>query len=95
MKQYLSKSGYTIGTLAASFTHKRKAKQNKIEELSELIEQPIEIVSRFANASVEVRRQAFIDMRQGLLDSILEEDRAANRDSNRKDYIECLIVIRN
>lgn len=64
MKQYLSKSGYTIGTLASAFTHYRTAKQNKIEELAELIEQPIEVISRFANASVDVRRQAFIDIRQ-------------------------------
>lgn len=64
MKQYLSKSGYTIGTLAASFTHKRTAKQNKIEELSELIEQPIEVINRFANAPMNIRRQAFIDIRQ-------------------------------
>ncbi len=59
-----SKSGYPIGTLATSFTHKRTAKQNKIEELSELIEQPIEVINRFANAPMNIRRQAFIDIRQ-------------------------------
>ena len=84
-----SKSGYPIGTLAASFAYKRTAKQNKIEELSELIEQPIEIVSRFANAPMNIRRQAFIDIRQGLLESILEEDRTTRSVDDRRDYIEC------